>query len=250
VSRLGSAVRSSIGRRLRLSGVEREVIGIAGDVQQKSAGFVVEGMTSGPILNTPTIYLPVGQANDGFLRQVHVWFRPVWTVRSSSPGRAEQAIRDAIASTDSSLPVADSTSMSVVMSRAVAQQRLLMTLVAVLAAAAMLLAAIGIHGLVAHMVAERRREFGIRLALGATPAQTMREIALFGLGLTLAGAVAGGALSILAVRLVQSFLWGTGTSDPMTYLAIGAVLFVVAGTASVVPALKILRIGPAEALRN
>ena len=78
----------------------------------------------------------------------------------------------------------------------------------------------------------------------------MRDIALFGLGLTLAGAVAGGALSILAVRLVQSFLWGTGTTDPMTYLAIGAVLFVVAGTASVVPALKILRIGPAEALRN
>ena len=64
-ARLYSKDQPAIGRRLRLSGVEREVVGIAGDVQQKSAGFVVEGMTSGPILNTPTIYLPVGQTNDG-----------------------------------------------------------------------------------------------------------------------------------------------------------------------------------------
>jgi ABC-type lipoprotein release transport system permease subunit len=248
-ARLYSQDQPALGRRLRLSGVEREVVGIAGDVQQKSAGFVVEGMASGPILNTPTIYLPVGQASDGFLRQVHVWYRPVWTVRSSAPGRAEQTLRDASASAAAALPVAEATTMSGVMSRAIAQQRLLMTLVAVLAGAAMLLAAIGIQGLLAHTVAERRREIGIRLALGATPARTVREIALSGLGLALAGAVVGGVLSIFAVRLVQSFLWGTGTTDPLTYVAIAGVLLLVAGTASVLPALRILRLDPAAVLR-
>jgi predicted permease len=248
-ARLYSPDQPALGRRLRLSGVEREVVGIARDVQQKSAGFIVEGMSSGPILNTPTIYLPVGQASDGLLRQVHVWYRPVWTVRSSAPGRAEQTLREAIASADAALPVAEATTMSGVMSRAIAQQRLLMTLVAVLAGAAMLLAAIGIQGLLAHTVAERRREIGIRLALGATPARTVREIALSGLGLALAGAVVGGVLSIFAVRLVQSFLWGTGTTDPLTYVAIAGVLLVVAGTASVLPALRILRLDPAAVLR-
>jgi predicted permease len=248
-ARLYSPDQPALGRRLRLSGVEREVVGIARDVQQKSAGFIVEGMSSGPILNTPTIYLPVGQASDGLLRQVHVWYRPVWTVRSSAPGRAEQTLREAIASADAALPVAEATTMSGVMSRAIAQQRLLMTLVAVLAGAAMLLAAIGIQGLLAHTVAERRREIGIRLALGATPARTVREIALSGLGLALAGAVVGGVLSIFAVRLVQSFLWGTGTTDPLTYVAIAGVLLLVAGTASVLPALRILRLDPAAVLR-
>jgi predicted permease len=249
-ARLYSKDQPVLGRRLRLSGVEREIVGIAGDVRQRFAGFVVDGLETGPLVNTPIIYLPVGQANDGLLRQVHVWFRPVWTVRSSAPGRAEQAMREAIASADAALPVAESATMSGVMSRAIAQQRLLMTLVAVLAAAALLLAAIGIQGLMAHTVAERRREIGIRLALGATPAQTVREIAISGLALTLAGVIAGAALSVLAVRLVQSFLWGTGTTDPMTYVAVAVVLFAVAGLASVLPALRILRLDPAVTLRQ
>ena len=249
-ARLYSPDQPALGRRLRVSGIEREIVGIVGDVQQRSAGFWVQGMTTGPLLSTPIVYLPIGQTSDGFLRTVHTWFRPVWIARSSSPARTEQSIREAIAAADPALPIADATPMAGVMSRAIAQQRLLMTLVATLASAAILLAAIGIHGLVAHSVAERRREFGIRLALGATPGRTVREVAMFGLGLSLIGAIAGGALSMLAVRLVQSFLWQAGTADPTTYIGIAAVLFVVAGAASLLPALKILRLDPASTLRQ
>ena len=135
------------------------------------------------------------------------------------------------------------------MAAAMSQQRLLMTLVAVLAGVALLLASIGIHGLIAHAVDDRRREFGIRIALGATSGQTVRDVALGGITLAAAGAVAGGLLSIPAVTLVRSFLWGVETSDPLTYALVGGGLLVVAAVSSLLPALKLLRLDPATTLR-
>jgi ABC-type antimicrobial peptide transport system permease subunit len=140
--------------------------------------------------------------------------------------------------------------MESIMSAAMTEQRLLMTLVGVLAVAAILLAAIGVHGVIAHTVAERRREFGIRIALGATGADAVRSVSFDGIALAAIGAVAGGLLSIPATSLVRSFLWRVEVSDPWTYVTVAIALLVVATVASVLPALRLLRLNPAETLRN
>jgi predicted permease len=247
-ARVLSKGRDPIGRRLRLSGVEREIVGVVHDVQQVRS-FMIAGMSDGPLTGMPQVYVPVAQTNDAMIRSAHTWFVPVWTVRDRSQPDGAAAIREAIAAVDPLLPVSQTREMTTVIAASMRLQRLLLTLVGVIAAVALLLAAIGIHGLIAHSVAERRREFGIRLALGASAWRTIGSVALSGLLLAGIGAVLGGLLSVLGVQLVSSFLWGVGDRDPTTYVGVALFLFVVAGIASVVPALRILKLDPAETLR-
>jgi len=132
----------------------------------------------------------------------------------------------------------------------VALPRLLTMLVGALALTALILAAIGIHGLITHIVTERRREFGVRLALGATPGQTMAAVVRAGVVLAAIGAAAGIALAIPSVRLIESFLYTVRPGDARTYLAVGGLLLFVACLSSVLPALRILRVDPARTLRE
>jgi hypothetical protein len=164
-ARVYSRNRNPVGRRIRIFGAEREIVGVTGDVQQRES-LVIDGVAPGPLVSLPIVFLPAAQTSEAQFRMVHSWFTPVWSVRTRD-GVGGAALSRAILDTDPQLPVFDIQPMTVVMASAMSQQRLLVTLVGVLAAAAVLLAAIGIHGLIAHGVAERRREFGIRLALGA-----------------------------------------------------------------------------------
>ena len=140
--------------------------------------------------------------------------------------------------------------MKDVRAAATAEQSMLMTLVGTLALVALLLAAVGLHGLISHSVTERTREFGIRLALGATPAGTVRTVAWSGIVLAGIGAVIGAALAVPASTLVASVLYGVAERDPLTYIGAAAFLFVVASVASLLPALRILRLDPATTLRQ
>jgi ABC-type antimicrobial peptide transport system permease subunit len=140
--------------------------------------------------------------------------------------------------------------MDDVMLRAVGDRRLLMTIVAALTIVALFLSAIGVHGLIAQQVSERTREFGIRIALGASPGQTVRQVAFGGLWTSLAGVLCGVGLSFPATTLVKAFLWNVTTSDAATYVGAAVFLLVVAGVASLLPALKILRLNPAVTLRD
>ncbi|MEZ5319695.1 MAG: ABC transporter permease [Vicinamibacterales bacterium] len=247
--RIYSPQRPAIGRRIAIMGEEREIVGVMGDVQQTQS-FRLDEITPGPIVSLPLVLVPASQTTDAALRTLHTWFWPVWTVRARSASVAAEALRTAIRESDPMLPIDDITTMDQVMARATSRQRLLMTLAALLAGAALLLSAIGIHGLIAHAVQERRREFGIRLALGATPAGTMRAVAGGGILLAAIGAMLGGLLSIPATRLVEAFLWGVTERDPATYAAVAGFMLLVAGVASVVPSLRILRLDPAETLRE
>jgi predicted permease len=246
-ARIYSRDRAPLGRRIRLGGVEREIVGVTGDVQQRES-LVIDGVPRGPLVSLPLVFLPAAQAGDGLFRTVHNWFTPVWSVRGETTAAAA-ALRQALRGADPQLPLFDEQPMTVVMAAAMAQQRLLVTLVGALAAAAVLLAAIGIHGLIAHAVAERRREFGIRLALGASPARTLARVSLDGIALSAIGAALGGVLSLTAVGLVETFLWNVPARDPLTYAGVALLLLVVAAVASVLPALKILRLDPAQTLR-
>ena len=247
--RVFSKDREALGRRLTTGGVEREIVGIVGNVQQRPSFFVPD-LDQGPLMQMPIIFVPAAQTTDGEFRTAHIWFNPVWTVRARSEHDGSLALRRAISGADPHLPLSAVRSMKDVMASPTSEWRLLMTLVGVLAGAAILLAAIGIHGLIAHSIIQRRREFGIRLALGATAGQAVRRVALGGVALSIVGALIGGGLSVVSVGLVRSYLWGVEPHDPMTYAGVALFLLVVATIASVLPALRILRLDPAETLRN
>jgi predicted permease len=248
-ARVFSKDQDILGRRLSTGSVEREIVGVVGNVQQRPS-FVVPELGQGPLVPTPIIFVPAAQTTDAEFRTAHTWFSPVWTVRSRSVGDASLALRRAIGAADPMLPLSGVRTMEDVMATSTSEWRLLTTLVGVLAAAAILLAAIGIHGLIAHSIAERRREFGIRIALGATAGQAAVRVVAGGVALSLAGAVLGGLLSVVSVGLVQSYLWGVEQRDPMTYVTVALFLLIVAAIASAIPSLRILRLDAAETLRN
>lgn len=231
-----------VGRRIRLSGVEREIVGVAGDVIVRP-GFGDRG----PLAAMPLAYLPLAQASDGFLRLVHGWFSTAVIVRTR--GSMADAAAGLRASVDPMLPFAAVRSMEEVEGAAVAQPRLMMTLLLGLAGVAVLLSAVGIHGLIASSVAERTREMGIRMALGATGSRAVGTLAMPGVLLAIAGILVGAAAARGAATLLRSFLWGISPTDPSTYAAVAALFVAVAAIASVLPALRILRLDPARTLR-
>jgi len=124
-----------------------------------------------------------------------------------------------------------------------------MVLVGALGMAAALLAALGIHGLIAGLVSERLRELGVRLALGASVEQAMRTVMLPGIVLTMAGLAIGSVLALGAAGLVRRLLWGVTPTDPLTF-ALVALLLGVAVVASLIPALRVRRVDPAMLLRD
>jgi ABC-type antimicrobial peptide transport system permease subunit len=237
----------ALGRRIAVVG-ERPIVGIVGNARATSSGF--SGYAD-PLVTPPIIYVPASQTTAAFLKLVHTWFAPSWAVRTAgSPERAARVIREAIAAVDPLLPIATLRPMTEVQANSLASERFMMSLVLGLGAVALLLAAVGIHGLVASSVTERTRELGIRLALGASGGRILRDVVAPGVLLAAAGVVLGGAASLAAVRLLQSFLWGVTPSDPMTFVMVVITLLAVAFLASLVPALRVLRLDPASTLRS
>jgi hypothetical protein len=237
----------AVGRHLELGGGDRrEIVGVVGDVQQKS------GWGDGnPLAAMPDIYIPAAQTEGKFFRGVHIWFSPSWIVRSSGPAEGVIAgMQRALASVDPRLPFAGFHSMEDVRYRALAQERFQAVLLGALAGLALLLAAVGIYGLIANSVAERTRELGIRLALGATVAQAMRAVALPGVALALAGVVVGSVLAGFASQMLRHLVWGVRPDDPLTFVTVGMGLLGVAAAASFLPALRVTRLNPAETLRQ
>jgi predicted permease len=240
------ATRDPIAQHVRIANRVFEIVGVAANVPQRG-GF----NSFGPIDELPIMYVPFAKFPDGGLRVFHTWFAPAWIIRTATPGGvSEQAIRQAIASIDPQLPTTPIAPIDAQRSASLAPQRLLMVLVGVLAVSALLLAAIGIHGLIASGVAERTRELGIRLALGSTVAQAICTVALPGIVLTVVGLVVGSALAFGAAGLIRSLLWGVQATDPLTFAGVAVTLLLVSVVASVAPALRVRRLDPVSLLRE
>ena len=236
-----------IGRHIRTEGRTLEIVGVVGDVQQGNSGC---GGHEGPILATPTFYVPVSQMRSGFLNVIHTWFEPSWVVRSTMPASTVvPELRTAIQQVDPLLPIATIKTIDDLRGEKLASQRFMMLLVAGLGILALVLSAVGLQGLIASSVNERTRELGVRLALGATGSQVMGTIVLPGLTIALAGVAIGSAGALATTRLMQSFIWGVEPTDPLTFLAVVATLLGVALIASVIPAMRVLRLDPAKTLR-
>ncbi|MCG8459795.1 MAG: ADOP family duplicated permease, partial [Holophagales bacterium] len=238
--------RNAVGTQIRLAGRSWTIAGIVGDTQQRPGWGKDERLAS-----RATIYVPSSQASDGFLQLVHGWFQPSWIARAAVPGvDVAGRIRTAIAAVDPHLPVAETRTLESVRDQMLARERFQAALLSAAGALTLLLAAVGLGGLIASSVTERRRELGIRMALGATSGRALRSAILPGLALAGSGLAIGLPVAAAAAHTLRSVLVGVGALDPMTYLGVSALLLGVATLSSLLPALGILRLDPATTLRS
>ena len=219
---------------------ERQIIGVVADVRDA-------GLNADP---QPRMYVPQAQLPDA-VSALSLEIAPMgWIARTrTSPGALSGPIQEELRLA-TGLPVSDLQTMDEVVSRSTARQRFNMLLMTVFGAAALLLAAIGVYGLMAHSVEQRTQEIGVRLALGAETGHVWRMIVGQGMRLVAAGVVIGVASASGLTRLLASFLFGIEASDPATFVTVAAVLAAVALGAVAVPAHRASLIDPVLALRR
>jgi ABC-type antimicrobial peptide transport system permease subunit len=196
-----------------------------------------------------TIYVPQAQASSRLstlLRGMPVFIaRP----RSDSVDVA-RLLREAIHAADPSFPPPEVFPLDTAVSRSLARERFGATLLSMLAALALALAAAGVHGVLSYTVQRRRREIGIRMALGARAAQVSRLVIAQGVVPVIAGLAIGVAGAIALSRFIAGFLWGVTTTDPAMFGWVGAILLAVAVAASWIPARTAANVDPAITLTN
>jgi predicted permease len=217
----------------------RQIIGVVGDVRNA-------GLERNP---GPVMYIPQAQVTDP-ANALNVSITPMaWIVRSKVPPRLVSAAVQEQLRQVTGLPVSDVQTLEEVVSRSTARQRFNMLLMSVFAGSALLLAAIGIYGLMAYSVEQRTQEIGIRLALGAESGAVRRMVVIEGMRLALVGVVAGVAGAFGLTRLLASFLFGVDARDPMVFVAIPVLLSLVALAGVWLPAIRASRVDPMHALR-
>jgi putative ABC transport system permease protein len=158
-------------------------------------------------------------------------------------------VRNAIWSVDKDQPVADIDSMEHIVAGAVARQRFSMLLLAIFAGLALVLAAVGIYGVMSYSVAQQTREIGIRIALGAKRTDVLKMTVKAGLKMVAIGLGIGLAAAVVLTRVMASLLFGISATDPITFISISLVLLAVALLASYIPALRATKVDPMVALR-
>jgi len=193
----------------------------------------------------PTMYLPISQADDSnyLLRD--------WVVRANGDAmNIASSIRAAMREVDPNLPVSRLRSLEQVRSISVAPQRFNLSLFGLFAALALLLAAVGIYGVMAYSVAQRTREIGIRVALGAQRGEVVRLLLCQGVGYAALGVILGVAGAFALTRLMTSLLYGVQPADPLTFVCVTLLLGCVALLACYFPARRAMRVDPIVALRS
>jgi len=218
---------------------ERQVIGVVGDTRDN-------GLNNNP---GPRMFEPQAQSADA-VNQLNSGLSPMaWVVRTKTPpmplsGKIEAQLRAA-----TGLPVSNIESMDQVVQASTSRQRFNMWLMTVFGASALLLAAIGIYGLMAYTVEQRTQEIGIRLALGADGARVKNMVVAQGMRLAIVGVVVGVAASFALTRLIATFLFGVAPNDPLVFVSVPVLLTLVALVAVWWPARRASRVDPLSALR-
>jgi len=208
-----------------------EIVGVVGDVRQHGLSQEV----------TPHIYAAWDQWP---IDEITVVMRS-----RGDPAVALKAARAAVLSLDRDLPVYDVFTLETMVDRALGQPRFYVLLLSIFAALAVVLAVVGIYGVIAYTVQQRTREIGIRIALGASRERVVAMVVRRGLILALAGIALGSAGAYAVSRVLQSLLFGVGARDPFTFLAVVALLGGVALLASWLPARRAARVDPLAAMR-
>jgi putative ABC transport system permease protein len=226
----------AVGKRLKLTGSKepwRTVVGVVKDIRER--GLLLD--------MKPAVYVPVNQVD-----------RPgadyLIARTSQDPAGMVNALRGAVWAVDADRPVAFIRTMDQLMEENVADRARPMTLLGIFAGLALVLACIGVYGVLAYSVAQRTREIGVRMALGARPLDVTRMILGRGLRLSAIGLIAGAALAGVLGVLLRTLLFGVTPAAPLVYAGTAASLLLVALAACVIPAQRAARVDPVVALRD
>jgi putative ABC transport system permease protein len=227
---------NAVGRRLKFDPDPKEpwrtIVGVVGDV--RSLGLDRDA--------PPVLFIPYQQFSLPFTNIA---------VRSSLPtATVASMVRSQLTTVDPELPPGDILSLQEVLDRSVDQPRFRTILISAFAILALILAAVGVFGLISYSVTQRTREIGIRIALGAGAAQVLRPMVREGLVLAGAGIAIGLGAALMLSRVIGSLLYGVGATDPLTFALVALILLTVAFLATYVPARRALRIDPIAALRS
>jgi predicted permease len=227
--------REALGRRVRVWGNSEwlTVVGVVADIRQRSLAQDVQ----------PLIYAPFQQDRSGFVRFV------AFVARTATPASVAEGIRAEIRRAAPDLPIESTVTMDEAVAASVAQPRFRMVLLALFAMAAMLIATCGLYGLMAYAVAQRRREIGVRMALGAEPRDVLRLVLTRALRIIVVGLTVGLAGALGVTRVLQRFLFGVTPTDPIAFTAVTLLLVTVGLVAAWLPARRATRIDPSAALR-
>jgi predicted permease len=227
---------SPLGRHLTVmyspATADLEIIGIAGDVRTST-------LDRAP---GPAVYIAHNQEPSLVASLV---------VRTqASPASAVAAVRAAIARVDPEQGVSQIQPLETMIANAVARPRVQASVLGAFGVLALIIAAVGLYGVMAYGVEQRRRDIGLQLALGAAPKRLLGAVVREGVGLAALGAVIGAALAWASSGTLEGLLFETPTNDPTIFLAVGATLILVAGLATLAPALRATRVDPLVVLRD
>jgi putative ABC transport system permease protein len=222
-----------VGRRVSIDDGQtwRTIVGVVRTVHHDALDVVPRG----------TIYFPLSQ------RATASAFAVLHT--DADPAAASSTVRATVQAIDAALPVFDVRTLEDRLGGTLARRRAAMWLIAAFAGVALILAAIGVYGVMSYDVSQRAKEIAIRMALGAGRVSVVALVVREGAWMAVAGVVAGGVLAVAAARLAGSLLFGVSPADPATYGALGAVLIALAIAAAYVPARRAARLNPVDTLR-
>ncbi|HYW99952.1 MAG TPA: ABC transporter permease [Candidatus Elarobacter sp.] len=225
-----------IGRQMRFGfppnrNVLREIVGVVGDVRD-----VALSRKPGPMMYVPFVQAPL-------------WGGEVVVRSSLSASGVTAGIRQAVHSIDHDLPVTDVEFLADALGQSISQERFRTLLLGSFSTIALILAAVGIFGVISYFASQRTHEIGIRMALGAQQRDILRLILGQGMKLALFGLGVGVAAALLLTRLMASLLYGVSATDPLTFGAVAIILLGVALTACYIPARRAIRVDPMVALR-
>jgi putative ABC transport system permease protein len=237
---LGARITIGKGLGPQYADPPREIVGIVGDVRDN-------GLNNDP---PPTMYVPITQVPDGMMALGSTIMPAQWMVRTRvAPFSLSQQIQEQLRIASGGVPVGTVRTMDQVVAHSVAYQRFSTTLLTVFAAIALLLAAVGIYGVMAYSVQQRTQEIGIRMTLGATPENVRRMVVRQGMLLAAIGVVIGVAGGLAVTRVMRSLLFGVKPWDPLMFALTAILLSLVALLACYLPARRASRVDPLVALR-
>jgi putative ABC transport system permease protein len=231
--------QSSLGKYLYVSGVLCEVVGVVGDVKS---------YLDQP--SEPTTFIPAAQARLGTSNLFEGWYPRSIVVRTTgTPLILNQALREALVATDPLVPTGAVRSMDQVLVHSLALRSFMMMLLSIFSGLALVLASVGIYGVIAFAVSQRTREIGVRMALGARPGDVLRMVLREGLKLVAVGVGVGVAAALMLTRLLEGMVYGVRVRDPLIFAAVNALMVAVSLGACYIPARRATRVDPLVALR-
>jgi len=223
----------------------RQIVGVIADVRQWSLGRPAYPFIYTSYLQHSMIF-PGGSAMDHLDQNL-----VIRTARNMSGHEADigTALKKVVADLDPEIPITDVTPMEQVVSESMGDWTFYMRILGIFACVAVLLAMVGIYGVMSYFVSQRTHEFGIRVALGAMPSDVLSLVGKLGLRLTIIGVATGILLAVGLTRLIADFLVGVKPTDPVTYAVVAIVLIIVALLACYIPARRATKVDPMVALR-